>query len=166
MFVWFAFHCSVQRKFRTFRQKVHWALSPQRRVPRSPRCPVLTSRNKRARTCLHSVRSQNKSLALRAGDKAKRRKKSIQSSVFGLLRDKWKNKSRRISEPSNQNGHDDIDDIFASIGLWHSVTSSLQEKRKFVVKNNFNLNWKLTMISEEQEKCERRKTRDNHMNFL
>lgn len=143
MFAWFVHLCSVQRKFQTFRQKVHWALSPQRRALRSPRSPVLTSRKKRSRTHLHSFRSQSKSLALRAGDKAKkvkRRKKSLQSSVFGLVRDKRKSKGRRerISEPTNQNSHDDIDDIFASIGLWHSVTSLLQEKRKFVVKKTIS----------------------------
>lgn len=139
MFVWFVLLCSVQKKFRTFRQKVHWVFSPQRRAPRSPRSLLLASRNKRSRAYLHSVRSQNKFSALRAGKKAKKvkgEKKSSRSSVFGLLRDEWKKKSQheRISEPTHQNSHDDIDDIFASMGLWHSVTSSLQDKREFVVK--------------------------------
>lgn len=159
MCVCFVALSSVQRKFRSLRQKVRWALSSQKRVLKSPRSRVLTSRNICSKTHLHLVRSQNKSLALRAGakeKKGKRRKKISQSSVCGLLKDKQKNKSRRerFSEPTNQNSHDDIDDIFASIGLWSPLASSLLEKMEICSGKNdyFSLDWKLTVISEAQGK--------------
>lgn len=140
--------CSVQRKLRTFRHKVHSALLPQRRAPRSPCSPVLTGRNKRA-TSLHSIRSQNKSLALRAGDGGRRQKKRRRSSVSGLLRDKQKNKSgcEGISETTTQNSHNDIDDIFASIGLWcrlwdhHFWTKGLCCGKKMTVSDEKNERW-------------------------
>lgn len=141
--MWFVL-CSVQRKLRSFRHKVRLALLPQRRAPRSPRSPVLTGRNKRP-TNLHSIRSQKKALALR-GERQKNRRRS---SVSRLLRDKRKNKSgcEGISETATQNSHNDIDDIFASIGLWcclwdhHFWKKGLCCGKKMTISDEKNERW-------------------------
>lgn len=132
-FVIFFLLRSVQEKLRTFRQKVRWALSPQRRGPKKPLSPVLTRWNKRS-TNLHSARSRSKCSALRASDKVKkgkRQKKRSRSRLSGRFRDKRRSKNRceGTSETSNQNTQNDIDDIFASIGLWLSDT--IKKKRTF-----------------------------------
>ncbi|XP_063743478.1 nucleolus and neural progenitor protein isoform X2 [Eleginops maclovinus] len=114
----------VQRRLRTFRQEACWALSPQGSVPRSCRSCAATRRHNRLRTRFQSLRSQFKSSTLKTDVKKtqlKRQRKRTESSLTGLLVDDPKNRSICDSSPTLQtsgcDGEDDIDDIFASVGL-------------------------------------------------
>ncbi|KAM3607175.1 uncharacterized protein V6R79_002803 [Siganus canaliculatus] len=109
---------NVQRKLRTFRQEADRVLSHGVSVPRTCRFSFATWRSARLRTRFHAVRSRLKASALRSGisrKQMKRGKKKIASS------DSNKQTNRTVQKMSSQTGsngsHDDIDDIFASIGL-------------------------------------------------
>ncbi|XP_026231489.1 nucleolus and neural progenitor protein [Anabas testudineus] len=113
---------NVQKKLRTFRQEASWALSLQGSVPRSCRFSAALRRNAHLRTRFHSLRSQFKSSVVKAGVKNKRvkrrRKKSV-LSVSGLSEDRQRSRTKYETSPQtiDYDSHDDIDDIFSSIGL-------------------------------------------------
>lgn len=111
-----------QRKLRTFRQEACRASSPQGSAPRTCRSSAAMRTKPRLKTRFHSIRSHLKSLALRTNVKKKqlkRQKRRTELSVFGLTEENQRNKNehKATSQTTNCNNHDDIDDIFASIGL-------------------------------------------------
>ncbi|KAM9346882.1 nucleolus and neural progenitor protein-like [Symphorus nematophorus] len=113
---------NLQRKLRTFRQAAFWASSPRGSVPRTCRSSVDMGRNDHLRTRFHSLRSRFKSSAMRAGVKKKqlkRQRKRTELSVTGLLRNDQRSRSAHKTTPQTTDSevHDDIDDIFASVGL-------------------------------------------------
>lgn len=110
---------NVQRKLQTFRQEARWASSPRGSAPRSCRSSAATRRNAHLRTRFHSLRSRFRSAAARAGVKKKRRKRQrekTEPSASGLSADDQRN--RTTNKPTSRTADcDDIDDIFASVGL-------------------------------------------------
>ncbi|XP_038576103.1 LOW QUALITY PROTEIN: nucleolus and neural progenitor protein [Micropterus salmoides] len=110
---------NVQRKLRTFRREACWALFPRGSVPRTCRSP--RRRHAHRRTRFQSLRSRFKSSAARTGVKKKRlrQRKRAASSVSGLSGDGQRNWTtyKATSQTTDCNIHDDIDDIFASVGL-------------------------------------------------
>ncbi|XP_051260516.1 nucleolus and neural progenitor protein [Dicentrarchus labrax] len=110
---------NVQKKLQTFRQEARWASSPQGSVPRTCQSSAAMRRNARLRTRFHSLRSRFKLTAIRASVKKKqlkRQRKRTESSVSGLSGDNQRN--RTTYEATFQTtDSDDIDDIFASVGL-------------------------------------------------
>ncbi|XP_044073086.1 nucleolus and neural progenitor protein [Siniperca chuatsi] len=113
---------NFQRKLRTFRQEACWASSPQGSVPGTCRSSAATRRHDRRRTRFQSLRSQFKSSAIRTGVKKKhlkRQRKRTELSVSGLSVNDRRNRTtyQATSQTTDCNIHDDIDDIFASVGL-------------------------------------------------
>uniref|UniRef100_UPI0037E837CD nucleolus and neural progenitor protein n=1 Tax=Semicossyphus pulcher TaxID=241346 RepID=UPI0037E837CD len=113
---------NVQRKLKTFRLEACWALSPQGSVPKTCRSAAAMRRNARLRTPFHLLRSRFKSSAVRTGIKTKwmkRKRKMTELPMSGLSGDDQANKTtcEVTSHTTEHNGHDDIDDIFASVGL-------------------------------------------------
>ncbi|XP_073329800.1 nucleolus and neural progenitor protein [Pagrus major] len=114
---------SVQRKLQTFRQEARWASSPQGSAPRSCRSSAATRRNAHLRTRFHSLRSRFRYSAVRAGVKKKqlkRQREKTESSVSGLSGDDQRNRTTHkatTSQTADRDNQDDIDDIFASVGL-------------------------------------------------
>lgn len=112
---------NVQRRIKTFRQEACWALSPQGSLPTSLQSSAARGKNAHLRTRFHWLRSQFKSSRLRAAMKTKWIKKwkrtELPESV--LSRDNQSSQiSIELSSPTTEHGsHDDIDDIFASVGL-------------------------------------------------
>lgn len=118
--VYIIFNClssipSVQRKLEAFKKEACWASSPQVSVPRTYRSFALMRRKIHPTTRFHALRCRFKSSALRDGVKKKQLKRQrmrTDSSVSGLSGDRQKN--RAMYEAAS---HDDIDDIFATVGL-------------------------------------------------
>lgn len=113
---------NVQRKLPTFRQEACWASSPQASVPKTCRSSTATGRRAGLRTRLQSLRSQFKSSTVGTGAKKKqveRQRKSTELSVSGLSVDDHRKRStcKATSETSGSDSRDDIDCIFASVGL-------------------------------------------------
>ncbi|XP_059198941.1 nucleolus and neural progenitor protein [Centropristis striata] len=113
---------NVQRRLRSFRQEACWASSPQGSAPRTCRSPAATRTLARLRTRFHSLRSRYKLSAIRAGVKKiwrKRQKTRTELSESTLSEDDHRNRTayKTTSETSVCESHDDIDDIFASVGL-------------------------------------------------
>ncbi|KAM8749134.1 nucleolus and neural progenitor protein [Acanthopagrus schlegelii] len=110
---------NVQRKLQTFIEETRWASSPQGSAPRSCRSSAATRRNAHLRTRFHSLRSRFRSSAVRAGVKKKQRKRQrekAEPSVSGLSADDQRNRTTHKPTSRTADG-DDIDDIFASVGL-------------------------------------------------
>ncbi|XP_070832892.1 nucleolus and neural progenitor protein [Chaetodon trifascialis] len=110
---------NVQRKLRTFRQEACWASSPQGSVPSTCRSSATARRNSLLRTRFHSLRSRFKSAAMRAEVKKKplkRRRKRTEVSASGLSGNDQRNRTA-YKATSQTTDLDDIDDIFASLGL-------------------------------------------------
>ncbi|XP_068590682.1 nucleolus and neural progenitor protein [Cebidichthys violaceus] len=103
---------NVRRRLRSFRQEVCWASSPRGSAPRARRSSA------RLRTRLQSLRSRFKCSALRTGVKKKPPKRT-ESSASGLSGDDQIRRSacKATSQTASCDGLDDIDDIFASVGL-------------------------------------------------
>ncbi|XP_008298377.1 nucleolus and neural progenitor protein [Stegastes partitus] len=109
---------NVQRKLRTFRQEACWASSPQKSVPKSFLSPAAARRSARLRSRLKSLRRQMMSSAIRTGVKKKRQKKTA-LSVCVPSEDSQQNRTAHEAahRTAESDSHDDIDDIFASVGL-------------------------------------------------
>ncbi|XP_070694279.1 nucleolus and neural progenitor protein isoform X2 [Pempheris klunzingeri] len=112
---------NTQRKLRIFRQEACWASSPQGSVPRTCRSSAALRRNARRQTRFQSLRSQLKSSAVRRGVKQKRPKrlrKRTEVSPCGLSGDQRNRTTHEAtSRTPDHDSNDDIDDIFASMGL-------------------------------------------------
>lgn len=115
---------SVQRKLESFRREVFTACS-KGSLPRTHGSLAELRKTFHPRTNFHSLRSQLKSSMVRTGIKKKLKEKQRKSSLSGLSKSqrqlKDKERSRTADEVIPQSSHcdrrDDIDDIFASIGL-------------------------------------------------
>uniref|UniRef100_A0A3Q3VZX3 Nucleolus and neural progenitor protein-like N-terminal domain-containing protein n=1 Tax=Mola mola TaxID=94237 RepID=A0A3Q3VZX3_MOLML len=101
-----------------------WATLPRGSLPRRCLSSAAIRRRAHLTACFHSLRSQLKSSALRAGVKTKRlktRRRRTELPVCGLPGDKTRKQKKRKYEASlqasNHDSHDDIDDIFAYIGM-------------------------------------------------
>ncbi|XP_054871610.1 nucleolus and neural progenitor protein isoform X1 [Amphiprion ocellaris] len=110
---------NVQRKLQTFRQEACWASSPNKSVPKSFLSPSAMRRKARLRIRL-SLTGQIASCALRTGVKKKRligQQKATLLSVPGLSKDNQQNRTTHEAAHPTTDSRDDIDDIFASVGL-------------------------------------------------
>lgn len=115
---------NVQRKLESFRREVFTACS-KGSLPRTHGSLAELRKTFHSRTNFHSLRSQLKSSMVRTGIKKKLKEKQRKSSLSGLSKSqrrlKDKERSRTADEVIPQSSHcdrrDDIDDIFASIGL-------------------------------------------------
>lgn len=119
MFLSFVLILSVQRKLRTFREEACKAFSPQGSVPNTCRPSAPMRRNVHLRTRFQSLRRRLKSRTVSVGIKKKqikRQRKMTELSVSGASEDN-----------QTSNTIDDIDDIFASAGLWHYWIIHIQE---------------------------------------
>ncbi|KAM8854633.1 nucleolus and neural progenitor protein-like [Spinachia spinachia] len=113
---------NVQSKLRVFRRKACWASSPRRSEPRAGRPSAAMRGLARLRTRFQSLRSRFKSLTLRTGVKTKRtrgQRTRADLSVSGPSEDDRTDGSKCLVTPQapGWDSHDDIDDIFASVGL-------------------------------------------------
>lgn len=121
---------SVQRKLQTFRQEVYWASTLQGSVPRSFGFSAAVRRNAHLRTRFHSLKSRFKSSIVKAGVKKKhlKRRRKSELSVSGLSDHGQRRKTKYEASPQtiDCDSHDDIDDIFSSIGLWHLGIKHIQ----------------------------------------
>ncbi|XP_068428691.1 nucleolus and neural progenitor protein isoform X2 [Clinocottus analis] len=113
---------NVQRRLRTFRLKACWASSPQGSEPRACRPPAAKRGRARLTTHFQSLRSRFKSSTLRTGvkkEQLKRQRKRTELSVSGLSGAEQINGSKceATSPTTSWDSHDDIDDIFASVGF-------------------------------------------------
>uniref|UniRef100_A0A3Q1FZ40 Nucleolus and neural progenitor protein n=1 Tax=Acanthochromis polyacanthus TaxID=80966 RepID=A0A3Q1FZ40_9TELE len=107
---------NVQRKLQTFRQEACWASSPKKSVPKSFRSLSAMRRNARQRIRRMSLMS----CALRTGVKKKRmmgQQKTTLLSVSELSKNNQQNRTTHEATHPTTDSHDDIDDIFASVGL-------------------------------------------------
>ncbi|XP_071351050.1 nucleolus and neural progenitor protein [Trachinotus anak] len=109
---------NVQRKLQSFRKEARWAASPNGSAPRTCRSPVTARRSARLRTRCQSLRSRFRSSTVKTGVKKRRRRRS-ESSVSGLSKTGRRSRTTFKATPQTTDcdNHDDIDDIFASIGL-------------------------------------------------
>ncbi|XP_074550791.1 nucleolus and neural progenitor protein [Halichoeres trimaculatus] len=113
---------NVQRRIKTFRQEACWALSLQGSLPTSLQSSTAIRKNPRLRTRLHRLRSQFKSSSLRAAHKNTRMKRGGKRTELAepmLSRENQSSQaSYELTSPTTEHSsHDDIDDIFASVGL-------------------------------------------------
>ncbi|KAL6100587.1 nepro [Pungitius sinensis] len=113
---------NVQRKLRAFRQKACWASSPHRSEPRAGRPSAGMRGRARLRTRFRSLRSRFESLTRRTGVKNKQtrgQRKRAELAVSGPPGDDRTNASKCLVTPQTPgwDSHDDIDNIFASVGL-------------------------------------------------
>ncbi|XP_028249048.1 nucleolus and neural progenitor protein [Parambassis ranga] len=113
---------NVQRKLQTFRHEARRASSPQGSMPKTIRSHTVMKRNSRLKRRFQSLRSRFPSSSVRTGVKRKHqrgRRNGTDFSGFGFPKDNQC--SRMTEEETNQTTdsdiHDDIDDIFASVGL-------------------------------------------------
>ena len=114
LFIYFFVILSVQRKLQNFRQEAIWASSPQGSAPRTCCFSAAARKNPRLRTRFQSLGSRFKSSKVNKRVKRKH-----------LKRQKQRKDSKRrgttyevTPQTTNKDRHDDIDDIFASIGFW------------------------------------------------
>nr|XP_040056519.1 nucleolus and neural progenitor protein [Gasterosteus aculeatus aculeatus] len=113
---------NVQRKLRAFRQKACWASSPHRSEPRAGRPSAGMRGRARLRTRFQSLRSRFESSKRRTGVRHKRtrgQRKTPELSASGPSWDDRTNGSKCLVTPPTPgwDSHDDIDDIFATLGL-------------------------------------------------
>ncbi|XP_029937526.1 nucleolus and neural progenitor protein [Myripristis murdjan] len=109
---------TIQRKLRSFQREVCWASSPAGSVPRTCLPIAALWRNTHPRTRLRTLRTRfRRSTTTNCAKKKekKRRRKTTESSVSRLS--EYDKGSRTSHETSECEGRDDIDDIFASVGL-------------------------------------------------
>ncbi|XP_034742010.1 nucleolus and neural progenitor protein isoform X2 [Etheostoma cragini] len=113
----------VQRRLRTFRQEACWASSPRGSVPATCRAAAATRRPARLTTRLQKLRNPFKSstVGTRAPQKQlKRQRQRTELSVSRLSGDNLKTRTTNEATSTQTSGcdrQDDIDDIFASVGL-------------------------------------------------
>ncbi|XP_040913290.1 nucleolus and neural progenitor protein [Toxotes jaculatrix] len=113
---------NVQRKLQSFRQETCWALFPQGSAPSTCRSSAAVRRSARMRTRCQSLRSRLKSSTVKTSVKKKGLKRPRwrnELSVSGLLEGDQRGRTTYEATPqtTDRDSHDDIDDIFASIGL-------------------------------------------------
>ncbi|XP_056293794.1 nucleolus and neural progenitor protein isoform X2 [Pseudoliparis swirei] len=110
---------NIQRRLRTFRREACWASTPQGSVPRACRSSAAERGHARLRTRVQTLRSRLKSSTLRTDvkkEQLKGQRKKTELSVSGLSEDDQINRSK-CETTSQTASHDDIDDIFASVGF-------------------------------------------------
>ncbi|XP_060909733.1 nucleolus and neural progenitor protein [Labrus mixtus] len=113
---------NVQKRFKTFRKEACWASSPQGSVPKSCCSSAAMRRGPRLRTPFHFLRSRLKSAAVRTGMKtkcSKRKGERTELPESGLSGDNLKSRTayEQIAHTKEPDHNDDIDDIFAAVGL-------------------------------------------------
>ena len=113
---------SVQRKLQSFRREVCWVSSPEGSVPKTFLSPVATRRNARLRSRVQSLKRRFVSSRVRTGVKKTGqvgKQKENELTAAGLLKDDQQRKAAHnvTLQMSDFDSHDDIDDIFASVGL-------------------------------------------------
>lgn len=124
MFLSFVLIPSMKRQLQAFRQEACWASFPRGTMPRTCRPAAAMRRNAHLSTRFHSLRSQYRFSVARAGVQkklSKRQKKRTRSSVSGAAR-RNRTSYRGRSKTTYHDSCDDIDDIFAAVGLWHLNT--------------------------------------------
>ncbi|XP_078117683.1 nucleolus and neural progenitor protein isoform X1 [Sander vitreus] len=111
---------NVQRRLRTFRQEACWASSPHGSVPTTCRPSAATRRHACLTTRLQTLRSRFKSSTGVKKKPLKRQRERTELSVSGLSGDDQRTRTTNEATSSQATGcdrRDDIDDIFASVGL-------------------------------------------------
>ncbi|KAM4557762.1 nucleolus and neural progenitor protein [Odontesthes bonariensis] len=113
---------NVRRKLQSFRREVCSVSSPEGSVPKTFLSPVATRRKARLRSRVQSLRRRMVSSRVRTGVKRRGpvgKQKETELSAAGVLTDDQQRKAAHNVTPqmSDFDTHDDIDDIFASVGL-------------------------------------------------
>ncbi|CAN9497931.1 unnamed protein product [Ophioblennius macclurei] len=109
---------NVEKKLRTFRRDTLWASSPRGPPPKSL-CSLASMRRRTYRkTRFQSLRSRFRSCIIRtATKKSQKRTRGNRTESSESLLSKDKMRSRTTHSTRDSCSKDDIDDIFASIGL-------------------------------------------------
>ncbi|XP_041858104.1 nucleolus and neural progenitor protein isoform X2 [Melanotaenia boesemani] len=109
---------NVQRKLRSFRREVCWASSPAGSAPKTFHFPVAASRTARQKRSLWTVKRCFVSSRDRTGVKKMLREKTelVVSKLFKCNQQRGATHKVMLQTPSS-GSHNDIDDIFASVGL-------------------------------------------------
>ncbi|XP_071403360.1 nucleolus and neural progenitor protein [Centroberyx affinis] len=113
---------NVQRKLRCFKRDACWASSPRGSVPRTCLSVAALWRNAHPRTHFQPLRTRFRPSTVRICAKKKRlerRRKRTELSVSGLSEESKANRTLHETTPQTSacENQDDIDDIFASVGL-------------------------------------------------
>ncbi|KAK2906262.1 nucleolus and neural progenitor protein isoform X1 [Channa argus] len=112
---------NVHGKLQTFRQEACWASSPQGSVPRTCRSSIALRRTTCLRARFQSLKGNFRYSRIKTGVKKKSQKeqqKRTKLSTSGLLGDGHRRTSYEASSNTTEcDRHDDIDDIFSSLGL-------------------------------------------------
>ncbi|XP_068602798.1 nucleolus and neural progenitor protein [Brachionichthys hirsutus] len=114
---------NVQRKLVSLKREVRWALSPQGPAPRTCRSASKMWREAHQKKHFHSLGSLFKSWwAVRAGVSKKqtrrqRKRTGFTASPISGDAQKHRTASTAASQTADDHRRDDIDDIFASVGL-------------------------------------------------
>ena len=119
---------SVQRKLPSFRRETLWASSLRGLAPRTFRLSASLRMNPRRRERFHYLRRQLRFSTIKGvkqkhlrRERRRRRSRRCELSASGLSEDEQSSRTTHQETPqtSDCRGQDDIDDIFASVGLWH-----------------------------------------------
>ncbi|CAJ1071345.1 nucleolus and neural progenitor protein [Xyrichtys novacula] len=107
----------IQGRIKTFRKEACRALSPTGSVPKYRQFSASKMKKACLRTSLHSLRSQFKSSRLRTSVRTKWTRTELPE--LRLPGDNQNNRTSQdlASQATEHNSYDDIDDIFASVGL-------------------------------------------------
>uniref|UniRef100_A0A3Q0SCM9 Nucleolus and neural progenitor protein n=1 Tax=Amphilophus citrinellus TaxID=61819 RepID=A0A3Q0SCM9_AMPCI len=105
----------VQRKLQTFKKEVCWASSPQGSAPKTFHSLTSRRRSVHLRAHVQTRSRQFMSSTVRTG--VKRRQKGPKLSGLRVDDQQSKSTEEATHQATDPDSHDDIDDIFASVGL-------------------------------------------------
>ncbi|XP_019945203.2 nucleolus and neural progenitor protein [Paralichthys olivaceus] len=114
---------NVQRRLQSFRQEALWASSPRGPAPRTCRFSAALRMNPRQRARFQFLRRQIRLSTIKTGIKKKhlwsKSRRRFELSASGLSEDEQRTWTTHKETPQTTDceGQDDIDDIFASVGL-------------------------------------------------
>ncbi|XP_030614854.1 nucleolus and neural progenitor protein [Archocentrus centrarchus] len=106
---------NVQRKLQTFKKEVCWASSPQGSAPKTFHSLTSRRRSVHLRAHVQTRSRQFMSSTVRTG--IKRREKGPKLSGLRVDDQQSKSTEEATHQATDSDSHDDIDDIFASVGL-------------------------------------------------
>ncbi|XP_035507263.2 nucleolus and neural progenitor protein isoform X3 [Scophthalmus maximus] len=109
---------NVRRKLQSFRRELLWAASPQGSAPKTCRSSAALRRNARPRRLFQSLRSRFRFSTAKTGLQ-KKRLKTQRRWMSELSEDGQSTQTIHEATPQtiDFDDHDDIDDIFASVGV-------------------------------------------------
>ncbi|CAG5865410.1 unnamed protein product [Menidia menidia] len=111
---------NIQKKLQSFRREIFWVLSPKGSTPKIFRPPISPRRNGRLKSRLQTLKRRFASSKVRTGVKKKGlegKRKKTELTVAGLSKDCQERRSTLSGKFQISDSDDDIDDIFASVGL-------------------------------------------------